>query len=127
MANAVYARQKLAAKRIKQNDRCRYCQREVRPETKIMRPVLEHYLPRHRMKSGDRAHTVMACAWCDKAKGMMHGDDFLALIAKHTVDQPFGNKAMSLIRQEAKQINNALHKEYMQRFNNTSAGEASNG
>lgn len=75
------ARQRLMAK---QSGRCLYCERPLNQNVKELRPILEHYRPRSR--GGKRTDLVLACATCDRMKGMMHGDDFSALVLHETVE-----------------------------------------
>lgn len=90
-----------------QNSICHYCRRKMNEGVRQIKPVLEHFEPR---SSPFRPKvTVAACAWCDKAKGMMPGDIFVALIEVETCGRSFG-AAMQDISREAKSINYRLHR-----------------
>lgn len=67
-----------------QNGLCRYCERKMATGSKELVPVLEHFRPR--TSGGKRADLVLACASCDKMKGMIHGDEFLAIIRQETIE-----------------------------------------
>jgi 5-methylcytosine-specific restriction endonuclease McrA len=58
--------------------RCRYCRAALDEDGPDMfRPILEHWTPKSRGGSNDLSNLVLACKFCDTAKGAMTGDEFL--------------------------------------------------
>jgi 5-methylcytosine-specific restriction endonuclease McrA len=91
----------------RQVGRCRYCERLLNMGTRELLPILDHFVPRSR--GGTRRDLVLACHWCDKTKGAMHGGDFLRLIYWETVGRGLTfNQARSAINRKAKQNNRLM-------------------
>lgn len=105
MANTL--RQRLRRDRLHQiqGGLCYYCDRSFNA-IEGRAPVLEHFVPR----SQRGRHTVLACQWCDRVKGLMVGTEYLDLITRcikgSSIHCVF---AQAAIKREAKEINRALH------------------
>lgn len=55
--------------------RCRYCRVPLADEgPQSLKPIIEHWVPKSRGGSNDLSNLVLACKFCDNAKGTMTGD-----------------------------------------------------
>lgn len=89
---------------------CHYCTRETDPETKHLFPIVEHFIPRSREHERGERRLVLACAWCDKRKGQMFGEEYLLILMEETREIPF-EKAMAAIKRRCKKINDKMSRE----------------
>ncbi len=101
-----------------QEGKCFYCTREVHAapqldKTRLLDPVVEHYIPRHAGGVGENIRLVLACHQCDKMKGMISGPDFEAVLAeflsKHQGDY---KKAQPFLAMHCKKLNGVLARQY---------------
>lgn len=66
---------------------CHYCERDTNKEVKSLFPIVEHFIPRSREKEFGAQKLVLACAWCDKRKGPMWGQDYLNIVREETLEK----------------------------------------
>ena len=82
-SNRLRLRKSLAAQ---QNFKCFYCGCPVAyykdlPDCEKGRTLtLEHYVPKSKGGKDNIKDCVVSCRTCDKEKGDMHGDDYVALL-----------------------------------------------
>lgn len=100
----------------RQKERCFYCGRRVGKEPGCLAPICDHFKPHHARQPGERHQLVLACEWCDKAKGAMSGPEFQALVQAETATRDFAS-AMADIKRKARTIN-------VQRFASLRGGAA---
>lgn len=98
---------------LAQTTQCFYCKRETNPSIKELVPVAEHYTPRHAKPRHEKHDVVLACAWCDKAKGMLHGEEFMCIVIQATGAGNTFKQAQPLIAARAKKANVAKFSKYL--------------
>lgn len=110
-ANSEWNRKRREKLHQEQGGVCFYCRHRIGVYVGDERdPVLDHHKPQSR--GGGRRHLVLACAWCDKRKGMLDGHEFIALINSVTTERPLTEKHRIAISGAAKSRNIHLQKEY---------------
>lgn len=106
-ANSEWNRKRREKLHKEQGGVCFYCRHRIGVYVGDERdPVLDHHKPQSR--GGGRRHLVLACAWCDRRKGMLDGHEFIALINSITTDRPLTERHRIAISGAAKSRNLAL-------------------
>lgn len=92
--------------------RCYYCERKIGYDlSKSQRPILEHFVPRHAGRIRTAKRVVVACAFCDKAKGPMFGPEFMEIVRKAMSESKNWDLAAQKIAGRAKTRNRTVLRE----------------
>lgn len=101
---------------------CRYCERGVCYDGSApsLQAAIDHFIPQVRGGSNKVRNKVLACIRCDSAKGLLTGDEFLAIISAHGGwgdGEPRGHLRINAIKKVCKEENARLQRALMRARN----------